>query len=228
MIVWFLVLAVSGVIHIADDPTVLAAINPWYGISFMLSHGVIALVTLGAVFLAVTGGEALYADLGHFGRRPIQAAWLGFVLPSLLLNYFGQGALLLSNPAAIENPFYRMVPDFLLMPLVILATAATVIASQAVITGAFSMVRQAVQLSLVPRFEVRHTSEIHFRPDLSAARELAADDRRAGAGGDVPHLERPRCRLRHRRVHDDGCGRHHGLRGGLEAVGMASGDLRQP
>jgi KUP system potassium uptake protein len=148
MIVWFATLAV-------------AAINPWYGIHFLLSHGTIGLVTLGAVFLAVTGGEALYADLGHFGRKPIQAGWLYFVLPSLLINYFGQGALVLSNPAAIENSFYRMVPEILLLPLVVLATAATVIASQAVITGAYSLTRQAVQLGLLPRFEVRYTSETH-------------------------------------------------------------------
>ncbi len=113
------------------------------------------------MFLAVTGGEALYADLGHFGRKPIQAGWLYFVLPSLLINYFGQGALVLSNPAAIENSFYRMVPEILLLPLVVLATAATVIASQAVITGAYSLTRQAVQLGLLPRFEVRYTSETH-------------------------------------------------------------------
>jgi KUP system potassium uptake protein len=161
MVVWFATIAVMGLIHISDDPSVLAAINPWYGIQFLLSHGVIGLVTLGAVFLAVTGGEALYADLGHFGRRPIQGAWLYFVLPSLLINYFGQGALVLSNTAAIENPFYRMVPDILLLPLVVLATAATVIASQAVITGAYSLMRQAVQLGLLPRFEVRYTSEAH-------------------------------------------------------------------
>ena len=161
MVVWFATIAVMGLIHISDDPSVLAAINPWYGIQFLLSHGVIGLVTLGAVFLAVTGGEALYADLGHFGRNPIQGAWLYFVLPSLLINYFGQGALVLSNPAAIENSFYRMVPDILLLPLVVLATAATVIASQAVITGAYSLIRQAVQLGLLPRFEVRYTSETH-------------------------------------------------------------------
>src|SRR5882762_8566690 len=161
MLVWFATLAILGIIHISDDPTVLAAINPWYAVRFLLSHGMIGLVTLGAVFLAVTGGEALYADLGHFGRKPIQAGWLYFVLPSLLINYFGQGALVLSNPAAIENPFYRMAPDILLLPLVVLATAATVIASPAVITGAYSLVRQAVQLGLLPRFEVRYTSETH-------------------------------------------------------------------
>ena len=161
MILWFATLAVMGLVHISDDPSVLAAINPWYAIEFMLSHGTIGLVTLGAVFLAVTGGEALYADLGHFGRKPIQTGWFYFVLPSLLINYFGQGALVLSNPAAIENPFYRMAPEIMLLPLVVLATAATVIASQAVITGAFSLVRQAVQLGLLPRFEVRYTSETH-------------------------------------------------------------------
>ena len=161
MIVWFTVLAVIGLININDDPSVLLAINPWYALNFLLTHGTVGMVTLGAVFLAVTGGEALYADLGHFGRKPIQAGWLYFVLPSLLINYFGQGALVLSNPAAIENSFYRMVPEVLLLPLVVLATAATVIASQAVITGAFSLTRQAVQLGLLPRFEVRYTSETH-------------------------------------------------------------------
>jgi KUP system potassium uptake protein len=161
MIVWFTVLAVIGLLNISDDPSVLVAINPWYAIHFLLSHGTVGMVTLGAVFLAVTGGEALYADLGHFGRKPIQAGWLYFVLPSLLINYFGQGALVLSNPAAIENSFYRMVPEMLLLPLIVLATAATVIASQAVITGAYSLTRQAVQLGLLPRFEVRYTSEAH-------------------------------------------------------------------
>lgn len=159
MLVWFATLAAMGAMHIMDDPSVLAAINPWYAAQFLASHGTIGLVTLGAVFLAVTGGEALYADLGHFGRRPIQTAWLGFVLPALLINYFGQGALVLSNPAALENPFYKMVPEALVLPLTLMATAATVIASQAVITGAFSLISQAVQLGLLPRFEVRYTSE---------------------------------------------------------------------
>jgi len=161
MVVWFATLAAMGLAHISDNPSVLAAINPYYAVQFVLTHGTIGLVTLGAVFLAVTGGEALYADLGHFGRKPIQSGWLFFVLPSLLLNYFGQGALVLSDPAAIENSFYRMVPDVLLLPLVVLATVATVIASQAVITGAYSLISQAVQLGLLPRFEVRYTSETH-------------------------------------------------------------------
>src|SRR5258705_5563897 len=146
MVVWFATLAILGLVHISDDPSVLAAINPYYGVHFLLTHGTIGLVTLGAVFLAVTGGEALYADLGHFGRRPIQTGWFYFVLPALLINYFGQGALVLSDPAAIENPFYRLVPEGLLLPLGVLASAATVFASQGGVTGALSLVRQAVQL----------------------------------------------------------------------------------
>src|SRR3989440_10329093 len=161
MVVWFFALAIIGLLHISDDPRVFAAVNPYYAVSFLAQHGHIGLVTLGAVFLAVTGGEALYGGLGHFGRKPIQAGWLYFVLPSLLINYFGQGALVLSDPTAIENSFYRMVPDILLLPFVGLATAGTVIASQAVITGAYSLTRQAVQLGLLPRFEVRYTSETH-------------------------------------------------------------------
>lgn len=158
MILWFCSLAALGIWHINDDPTVLMAINPWYAVHFLVDHGVISMVTLGAVFLAVTGGEALYADLGHFGRFPIQRSWLFFVLPSLLINYFGQGALVLSDPTAVDNTFYKLVPDGLLWPMIGLATCATVIASQAGITGAFSMVRQAIQLGLIPRFEVRFTS----------------------------------------------------------------------
>jgi KUP system potassium uptake protein len=161
MIVWFLTLGFMGLMHISDDPGIVHAINPAFAVQFLLTHGMIGLVILGAVFLAVTGGEALYADLGHFGRKPIQTAWFYFVLPCLLLNYFGQGALVLAHPETIENPFYRMVPDSMLVPLICLATAATVIASQAVITGAFSLVRQAIQLGLLPRFEVRYTSETH-------------------------------------------------------------------
>jgi KUP system potassium uptake protein len=134
------------------------ALNPFHGVYFLLHHGMIGLFTLGAVFLAVTGAEALYADLGHFGRGPIQVAWLGLVLPSLALNYLGQGALVYAHPKAIENPFFLMYPDWALIPMVVLATAATVIASQAVITGAYSLSSQAIQLGLLPRLEVRHTS----------------------------------------------------------------------
>ncbi len=158
-VVWFLALAVGGMVQIAENPAIISALNPWYGVKFLASHGVLGLTVLGLVFLAVTGAEALYADLGHFGRKPIQMAWLGFVFPALMLNYLGQGALVLMDPDAIENPFYRMYPEWALVPMVVLATVATVIASQAVITGAFSLARQAVQLGLLPRFSIKHTSE---------------------------------------------------------------------
>ncbi|HEY1363095.1 MAG TPA: potassium transporter Kup [Xanthobacteraceae bacterium] len=158
MTTWFLAIAAAGVLHISDDPGVLAASNPVYALSFLSGHGHVGLVTLGAVFLVVTGAEALYADLGHFGRRPIRTAWFGVVFPALLLNYFGQGAKVLADPAALENPFYRLVPDTLLLPMVVLATAATVIASQAVITGAYSLVNQAIHLGLLPRLAILHTS----------------------------------------------------------------------
>jgi KUP system potassium uptake protein len=156
--IWFLAIAAPGIVHIANVPTVLQAFSPAYAFGFMLHHGLIGFVTLGAVFLAVTGAEALYADLGHFGRSPIQAAWLGLVFPALIINYFGQGALLLDNPKAIENPFFLLYPEWALLPMVILATAATVIASQAVITGAYSLTQQAIQLGLMPRLDIRHTS----------------------------------------------------------------------
>jgi KUP system potassium uptake protein len=161
MTVWFVIIAVPGLHWIATDPSVLMAFNPWYGISFLFGHGVIGLVTLGAVFLAVTGAEALYADLGHFGRAPIQLAWLGLVFPALTLNYLGQGALILADPKAIENPFFLLYPEWAQLPMVVMATLATVIASQAVITGAYSLTRQAIQLGLMPRLEVRHTSAVH-------------------------------------------------------------------
>ncbi|WFU14278.1 potassium transporter Kup [Bradyrhizobium sp. CB3481] len=161
MCVWFAVIAAAAVPQIARHPEVLGAFNPLYAVSFMLHHGLIGFVTLGAVFLAVTGAEALYADLGHFGKRPIQTAWLFIVLPSLAINYLGQGALLIADPKAIENPFFLMFPDWALIPMVVLATVATVIASQAVITGAYSLTRTAIQLGLLPRFEIRHTSEAH-------------------------------------------------------------------
>jgi KUP system potassium uptake protein len=158
-LLWFLVLAVGGLIHLIDDPRVFLALNPWLGVEFILTHGMVGLVVMGLVFLVATGAEALYADLGHFGRRPIRAAWLCVVLPALMLNYFGQGALLLANPDAIQNPFYRLYPEWALLPMVALATMATVIASQAVITGAFSFTRQAIQLGLIPRLQIKHTSE---------------------------------------------------------------------
>jgi KUP system potassium uptake protein len=159
MLVWFVVIGVAALPEIARQPEVLLSLNPVYAVSFMLNHGIIAFVTLGAVFLAVTGAEALYADLGHFGKRPIQTAWLFIVLPSLAANYLGQGALVMGNPKAVENPFFLMFPDWALLPMVALAAVATVIASQAVISGAYSLTRQAIQLGLLPRFEIRHTSE---------------------------------------------------------------------
>jgi KUP system potassium uptake protein len=161
MAIWFVTIGIAGLLHIRDDPTVLAAINPAYAATFIYSNVTVALVTLGAVFLVVTGGEALYADLGHFGRKPIQTAWLGLVFPALLLNYFGQGALVLHDPTAIQNPFYRLFSENLLLPMVLLATLATVIASQAVITGAYSLTRQAIQLGFLPRLAILHTSESH-------------------------------------------------------------------
>jgi KUP system potassium uptake protein len=157
--VWFAAMAVGGLAHLADDPSILAAISPTYGVRFLLDHGVAGLVALGAVFLAVTGAEALYADMGHFGRRPIQFAWFALVLPALALNYLGQGALLLTYPEKLENPFYLLYPDWALLPMVVLASMATIIASQAVISGAFSLTQQAIQLGLLPRFEIRRTSE---------------------------------------------------------------------
>ena len=159
---WFATIAAAGIWHVVQNPIVLFAFNPWHGISFLLHHGIVGFYTLGAVFLVVTGAEALYADLGHFGRGPIRLAWLVVVLPALVLNYLGQGALVLGNPKAVENPFFLLYPDWALLPMVLLATAATVIASQAVITGAYSLTRQAIQLGLLPRLEIRHTSELLF------------------------------------------------------------------
>jgi KUP system potassium uptake protein len=177
MAVWFLVIGTAGLAHVGDNPSVLAALDPTHGVRFLYRHGHIGLITLGFVFLAVTGGEALYADLRHFGRRPIQTAWLALVLPALVINYFGQGALVLTDTGAVENPFYRLVPAPLLPALIVLATAATIIASQAVITGAYSLTRQAVALGLLPRLEIRHTSEAHsgqiYVPRVNAALLIA-------------------------------------------------------
>ncbi|CAM8304930.1 potassium transporter Kup [Candidatus Methylopumilus universalis] len=159
MFFWFLTLALLGIINIAQEPHVLEAINPLYAFHFFQLAPMVAFVALGAVVLSVTGAEALYADMGHFGRQPIRLAWFIFVLPALTLNYFGQGALIISNPENIKNPFYLMAPEFLVIPLIILATLAAIIASQAVITGAFSVSRQALLLGFLPRMHVEHTSE---------------------------------------------------------------------
>ncbi|MET0530350.1 MAG: potassium transporter Kup [Microvirga sp.] len=160
-LLWFITMAGLGLLHIADDWEVLLSFNPYYGVSFLITHPGTAFAILGSVCLAVTGAEALYADLGHFGRRPIRVAWSTVVFPALALNYLGQGALVLSNPDALANPFFLLAPPWLLLPLVVLATLATIVASQAVITGAFSLTRQAIQLGLLPRLEVRFTSETH-------------------------------------------------------------------
>ncbi|MFP5254362.1 MAG: potassium transporter Kup [Acidimicrobiia bacterium] len=159
MVVWFATLGALGLAHIVDEPSVLRALSPSYGLEFFLDNGFKGFLALGSVFLVVTGGEALYADMGHFGTRPIKLGWFGLVLPGLVLCYFGQGALLLGEPDAIENPFYRLVPEAFVLPLVVLATMATVIASQALISGAFSLTMQAVQLGYAPRFRIIHTSD---------------------------------------------------------------------
>ena len=159
MAVWFVVLAVAGLMQVLRDPGVLAALNPRHALNFLTGHGLIGFFALGSVFLAMTGAEALYADMGHFGRGPIRLDWFALVLPALVLNYFGQGALVLAHPEAADSPFFKLFPDWGLWPVVLLATAATVIASQAVISGAFSLSQQAMQLGLLPRLDVLQTSE---------------------------------------------------------------------
>lgn len=156
---WFITLAGLGVLHIFDDPRILMGLSPHYGVLFLLDNGFLGFIILGSVFLAVTGAEALYADMGHFGKGPIRAAWAGLVFPALLLNYLGQGAMVLDNPDTRLNPFFEMIPEIAFWPVLLLATAATVIASQAVISGAFSVTQQAVQLGLLPRIDIRRTSE---------------------------------------------------------------------
>ena len=159
ILVWFAALAIGGVINITSNPSIIGAFDPLHGVRYLATHGMAGLIALGAVFLAVTGAEALYADLGHFGRAPIRAAWLFLVFPALVLNYLGQGALLLSHPEALENPFFKLYPAWALLPMIALATLATIIASQAVITGAYSVTQQAIQLGILPRMDIRRTSE---------------------------------------------------------------------
>ena len=173
MTLWFLVLGALGALEVARQPAILVALSPHYAISFCVEHGWLAFLALGSVVLSVTGAEALYADMGHFGARPIRLAWVALVLPCLLMNYFGQGALVLTDPGAIENPFYLLAPEGLRLPLVVLATAATVIASQAMISGAFSIARQCMQMNFLPRLTVTHTNETEegqiFLPQVNAA-----------------------------------------------------------
>jgi KUP system potassium uptake protein len=158
MAVWFTILAVSGLVRVVESPAILKALSPTYGIAFFLDNGGVAFLALGSVVLVVTGAEALYADMGHFGRPPIRRAWFAFVFPALTLNYLGQGSLILDSPSAIDNPFFLLMPHWSRVPMVLLATLATVIASQAVISGAFSVTRQAAQLGFLPRMRIRHTS----------------------------------------------------------------------
>ncbi|RZL05698.1 MAG: potassium transporter Kup, partial [Rubrivivax sp.] len=158
MVFWFLVLGGTGLLQIVQNPEILRALNPIYAARFIVSNPLLTFMILGALVLCVTGAEALYADMGHFGKRPIRVAWFAMVMPTLTLNYFGQGALLLANPAAVKNPFYLMVPPWALVPMVLLSTVATIIASQALITGAFSVTKQVIQLGYLPRLRVLHTS----------------------------------------------------------------------
>jgi KUP system potassium uptake protein len=172
MVVWFLTIAALGVVEITHAPRILAAISPWYAVRFFMEHGLHGALILGAVVLAVTGAEALYADMGYFGRRPIRLAWFALVFPALVLSYAGQGALLLRDPSAIDNPFYHLAPHTMIVPLVVLATAATIIASQALISGAFALANQTVQLGFAPRLEIRHTapqSEQIYVPSVNTA-----------------------------------------------------------
>jgi KUP system potassium uptake protein len=173
MLLWFVTIGALGIYEVGMAPQILLAVNPWYALQFLLTHGTQAFVLLGAVVLVVTGGEALYADMGHFGRRPIRMAWFALVLPALLLNYFGQGALILRDPAGAANPFFMLAPRALLYPLVALATMAAIIASQALISGAFSLTQQAVQLSYSPRVNIIHTSKTEagqiYVPEVNTA-----------------------------------------------------------
>ncbi len=161
MVLWFLTLGGLGLYHMFDNPEVFSALNPMHAVMFFVNHSGVSLVVLGAICLSVTGAEALYSDLGHFGPKPIRFAWFGLIFPCLILNYFGQGAVVMSDPLAADQPLYRLAPDWGLVPLIILATSATIIASQSVITGAYSLTRQAIQLGLLPRLETRFTSETH-------------------------------------------------------------------
>ena len=228
MCVWFAVIAIAAVPQIMRHPEVLLAFNPLHAVSFMLHHGMIGFVTLGAVFLAVTGAEALYADLGHFGKRPIQTAWLFIVLPSLAVNYLGQGALLIADPKAIENPFFLMFPDWALIPMVALATAATVIASQAVITGAYSLTRTGDPAR--PDAAVRNSSYLGgpFRPDLHSPHQHAAVAGGDPAGGPVPLVERAGLGLRHLGDRDHGGHGHDGLCRDLAGLEMVADRGRRP
>ena len=172
MVVWFAVIAAAGLGRVVAHPAIVKALSPHYGVEFFGDHPGIAFISLGAIVLTITGAEALYADMGHFGRKPISRAWFFVVFPALTLNYMGQGSLILDTPSAIDNPFFLLIPHWGRIPMVVLATVATVIASQAVISGAFSVTRQAVQLGFLPRLTIRHTSAARDRPGLRAGGQL--------------------------------------------------------
>ena len=222
MVLWFGTLGVLGALQIARDPGVLAAIDPVYAVGFFIAHPALTLTVMASVFLAVTGGEALYADMGHFGRRPIQVAWFWLVMPCLLLNYFGQGSLVLQSPEAIRNPFFLLAPQWLQLPLVLLATAATVIASQAVISGAFSITSQAIKLGYLPRMSVLVHLGDRSGPDLCPIRQLDAAGARDPAGDRIRQLLQSRGGVRYR------CGQHDGHHdagsdgGGTLALGLVA------
>jgi KUP system potassium uptake protein len=173
MLVWFTTIAILGLKEIVQSPQILLSVNPWYAVQFAMANGVLAFLVLGSVVLVITGGEALYADMGHFGKRPIRLAWLSFVMPALLINYFGQGALLLRDPLAVANPFFNLAPRWFLYPLLAIATMAAIVASQAMISGAFSLTRTAIQLGFLPRMDIRHTSSIEegqiYVPEINMA-----------------------------------------------------------
>jgi len=162
VLIWLSSIAILGTVSIIQSPEVLVALSPYYSLRFLFENFYIAIPVLGSIFLVVTGGEALYADMGHFGKKPIKITWIFIVFPALVLNYFGQGALLLRDPSAIDHPFYSLAPSWLLIPLVIMATLATIIASQAVISGAFSLTNQAIQLGYLPKMRVKYTSKIEM------------------------------------------------------------------
>jgi KUP system potassium uptake protein len=197
---WFAVLTVLGVIHIASNPDVLWALSPLYALIFLGAHPGVAFIALGSVVLCVTGAEALYADMGHFGKRPIRLAWFGLVMPALVINYFGQGAMLLEHPENVKNPFYEMAPQWALYPLIALATCATVIASQALITAAFSVTKQAIQLGYLPRLRVPHLRQ-RDGPDLRALHQLDALRLHRAGGGGVRQQQQAGLGLRHRGDH---------------------------
>ena len=222
MVVWFATIGVLGLRQIVEHPGVLEAINPWHIVEFFEASPRRAFLALGSIFLVVTGGEALYADMGHFGRRPIMRAWYAIVLPGLVLNYFGQAALLIEDPEALENPFYRLAPEWGVTPLAILATMASIIASQALISGAFSLTAQAMQADYLPRLAVVHTSSHHmgqvYVPLVNWALMIGIRRPRAR----LPDLEQPRRRLRHRGHHHDGDHLDPVLRGRPRPLGLVA------